>query len=55
MLQSAGFVATGTCRFTEKKCDTGTICKVDGKKGKCVLEVVNKKPECVCKPIRISK
>jgi hypothetical protein len=55
MLQSAGFVATGTCKFTDKKCDTGTICKVDGKKGKCVEEVVNKKPECICKPVTISK
>ena len=64
MLQSAGFVTKGTCRFEKedegqegkegRECSEEP-CRVNGKKGHCVKRLVQKKPRCVCEPNHISK
>jgi|SRR5579859_510786 len=69
VLQAAGFVPSGTCKFEpnndngndkdkdkdkEKHCPPRE-CAVDGKKGKCVEETSVSGPVCVCRPIKISR
>jgi len=58
MLQSAGFVPKGDCRLEtrgrEREC-SDEPCKVNGKTGHCVKQVVLKKATCVCVPNKISR
>ena len=56
MLQSAGFMPKGNCEFDGRRqeCSDGP-CKVNGKTGHCVKQVVLKKTTCVCEANKISK
>lgn len=71
VLQAAGFVPSGTCKFElddgkdkrkQKDRDKNKEkhcplreCTVDGKKGNCVEETSGGEPVCVCRPKKISR
>jgi hypothetical protein len=63
VLQAAGFVPSGTCRFEpdndnaqdKKKHCPPRECTFEGEKGKCVEEPSDSGPVCVCRPTKISR
>lgn len=57
MLQSAGFVPIGNCKFIKGKCPgpKREQCVVNGKRGHCVEDVVNGHTVCVCVKDRASR
>jgi len=59
VLQAAGFVPAGTCKFVtdtnSKRTCPPSACTVNGKKGKCVQETSGIQQVCVCREQTISR
>ena len=57
LLQSAGFVPVGNCKFINGKCPgpAKEACAVNGKSGHCVAQVVNDHAVCICVKDKISR
>jgi hypothetical protein len=55
LLQSTGFLPGGKCVLVDGKCPPKEKCEVDGKKGHCVVDVIDHRSLCVCKPTTVSR